>query len=116
MSESVHTTNAIWQLKNDSYFDPKSGSRKNDPRRLISKTVDKFKRQDDQPLGKTGTRVSGMPRRTLNPDEIRRQFESIKERLEQTNAFPIETLRAVSAGTNRICNVFFTDNNSAIIN
>ena len=110
MSESVHATNAIWQLKNDSYFDPKSGSRKNDPRRLISKTVDKFKRQDDQPLGKTGTRVSGMPRRTLNPDEIRRQFESIKERLEQTNAFPIETLRAVSAGTNRICNVFFTDN------
>ena len=110
MSESVHTTNAIGQLKNDSYFDPKSGSRKNDPRRAISKTVDKFKRQDDQPLGKTGTRVSGMPRRTLNPDEIRRQFESIKERLEQPNASPIETLRAVSAGVNRICNVFFTDN------
>ena len=110
VSESVHTTNAIGQLKNDSYFDPKSGSRKNNPRRAITKAVDKFKRQDDQSHVRTTSHVSGMPRRTLNPDEIRRQFGAIKERLEQPNASPIETLRAVSAGVNRICNVFFTDN------
>jgi len=52
-----------------------------------------------------------MPRRAqLNPDEVRRQFEAIKERLEQPIASPIETLRAVSVGVNRIYDVFFTDN------
>ena len=80
-SESVHATSAIGQLKNDSYFDPKPGSRKTDARRAVSKTVDKLKRDDDsswsRSLRNERARVTGMLRRTYNSEEIRRQFGAI---------------------------------------